>query len=127
MGFPLNQTLASIHNNKLQCMSVSSNILTLQNVLEEGDLELRFHDGRSIKAHTQKLKLASRGGVLQNLIEDVVDAQITSNKRKRIEDSEPSNIPSLKVNIMFCILSDIYRSSMYGTLSTPTTPMHFPH
>ena len=81
--------------------SVHGDILTLQSVLDEGDLELRFHDGRSIKAHSLKLKLASRGGVLHNLIEDVVDAQITGNKRKRIlEDSDASDLPSsLKVSI----------------------------
>ena len=78
-------------------MSLSGDISTLQSVLEEGNLELRFNDGRSIKAHGLKLKLASRGGVLQNLIEDVMDEQITGNKRKRAA-SEIVNLPSLKVN-----------------------------
>ena len=79
-------------------MSVSTDILTLQSVLEEGDLELRFHHGRSIKAHTLKLKLASRGGVLHSLIEDVVDDQIIGNKRKWTGDSDTSaDLPGLAV------------------------------
>ena len=79
-------------------MSISSDILTLQSVLEEGDLELRFHDDRSIKAHSLKLKLASRGGFLHNLIEDVVDDQITGSKRKWVDDSNTSSaLPTLKV------------------------------
>ena len=40
----------------------------LQNLLDEGDIALLFCDGRSIKAHSLKLKFASHGGVLQNLI-----------------------------------------------------------
>ena len=59
----------------------------LLEALDEGDLEIRFHDGRSTKAHSQKLKLASRGGVLKNLIEDVLDEQITGSKRKRTDSS----------------------------------------
>ena len=57
----------------------------LGNVLDMGDLELRFHDGRSTKAHSLKLKLASIGGVLQNLIDDIVDDQINDNKRRRTD------------------------------------------
>ena len=64
------------------------NFSRLHRVLDTGDLELRFHDNRSIKAHSQKLKIASLDGVLHNLIEDVVDDQITGNKRKRTGDSE---------------------------------------
>ena len=70
----------------------------LQRVLDTGDLELRFHDNRSIKAHSQKLKIASLDGVLHNLIEDVVDDQITGNKRKRTGDSETAaDLPGLRV------------------------------
>ena len=73
-------------------------ILTLQSVLDEGDLELRLHDDRSIKAHSLKLKLASRGGVLHNLIEDVMDDQITGNKRKRSDSDAAADPPSLRVS-----------------------------
>ena len=69
----------------------------LRRVLDTGDLELRFHDNRSIKAHSLKLKIASLDGVLQNLIEDVVDDQITDNKRKRTEDSGTADLPCLRV------------------------------
>ena len=66
-----------------------------------GDLELRFHDGRSIKAHSQKLKLAALDGVLCNLIDDVLDDQITNAaaKRKR-EDPGVVDPPGLKVRAM---------------------------
>ena len=70
----------------------------LQRVLDTGDLELRFHDGRSIKAHSQKLKIASLEGVLNNLIEDVVDDQIIGSKRKRTVDSDTvASHPCLQV------------------------------
>lgn len=66
--------------------------------LDTGDLELRFHDGRSIKAHSQKLKIASLDGFLHNLIEDVVDENITGTKRKRSGDSDTiADLPSLRV------------------------------
>ena len=35
--------------------------------LDTGDLELRFHDGRSIRVHGAKLKLALLEDVLHNL------------------------------------------------------------
>ena len=75
----------------------------LQRALDTGDLELRFHDGRSIKAHSQKLKLSSLDGFLHNLIEDVLDDQITGCKRKRSADSPGTDsnatddLPNLKV------------------------------
>ena len=69
----------------------------LRRVLDTGDLELRFHDNRSIKAHSLKLKIASLDGVLQNLIEDVVDEQITGNKRKRTTHSGTADLPCLRV------------------------------
>ena len=76
----------------------AGNLGRLHRVLDTGDLELRFHDGRSIKAHSLKLKIASLDGVLHNLIEDVVDEQITGNKRKRSSDSDrAADLPSLTV------------------------------
>ena len=63
-----------------------------------GDLELRFHDGRSIKVHSCKLKIASFGGVLQNMIEDVLDDQITGSKRKRTTDPGTADHPILMVS-----------------------------
>ena len=70
----------------------------LHRVLDTGDLELRFHDGRSIKAHSQKLKIASLDSVLHNLIEDVVDDQITGNKRKRTQESDTTEeFPTIRV------------------------------
>ena len=73
-------------------------VAMLLNVLDMGDIELRFHDGRSIKAHSQKLKIASIGGVLQNLIEDVLDDQITGSKRKRADPGSVDHLPILKVS-----------------------------
>ena len=75
------------------------NFARLHRVLDTGDLELCFHDGRSIKAHSLKLKIASLDGVLHSLIEDVVDDQITAgNKRKRTGDSDTAaDNPCLKV------------------------------
>ena len=69
----------------------------LLETLDEGDLEIRFHDGRSTKAHSQHLKLASRGGILRNLVEDVLDDEITGCKRKRA-DSGTVDLPFLKVS-----------------------------
>ena len=74
------------------------NVARLHRALDTGDIELRFHDGRSIKAHKTKLQLACLDGFLHNLIEDVVDNQITGNKRKRTVDSDAaSDLPSIKV------------------------------
>ena len=72
------------------------NIARFHRALDTGDLELRFRDGRSIKAHKTKLQLACLDGVLHNLIEDVVDDQITCSKRKRTVDAA-SDLPSLTV------------------------------
>ena len=66
-------------------------VARLHELLDEGDLELTFHDGRSIKAHSFKLKAASRGGVLHNLIDDILEDQIDEKKRKR------ADLPSIKV------------------------------
>ena len=64
-----------------------------------GDLELRFQSGQSIRIHSQKMALAS--SVLQALLDDVMDAQITSAKRKRVADNEGASsehVPSLQVS-----------------------------
>ena len=77
-------------------------LTSLHRVLDTGDLVLRFHDNRSIKAHSLKLKIASLDGVLNNLIEDVVDDQINAGaKRRRVSDQSVSNavdLPSLRVS-----------------------------
>ena len=68
-----------------------------------GDIELRFHDGRSIKAHGLKLKLSALDGVLCNLIDDVLDDQIThaAAKRKRVDPAGAAvDLPVLKVSAM---------------------------
>ena len=62
--------------------------------LGTGDLDLRFPDGRSIRVHGTKLKLASLGGALHNLMEDVVEEQIA--KRRRAETGS-NTVPELKV------------------------------
>ena len=77
---------------------MSEDVTRLIYVLDTGDLELRFHDGRSIKAHSQKLKIASIDGVLQNLIEDVLGDQITGSKRKRTDPGTVDHLPILKVS-----------------------------
>ena len=66
-----------------------------------GDLELRFQTGQSIRVHSQKMALAS--SVLQALLDDVMDEQITSAKRKRVADDEGASsehAPSLQVSRM---------------------------
>ena len=56
----------------------------LQPLLDDlacGDVELRFHDGRSMMAHSQKLKLASKG-ILRSLMEDVLEEEIHAKCRR---------------------------------------------
>jgi len=75
----------------------------LHRALDMGDIELRFHDGRSIKAHGLKLKLSALDGVLCNLIDDVLDDQITdaAAKRKRVDPAGAAvDLPVLKVCAM---------------------------
>ena len=57
--------------------------------LDRGDVELRFRDGRSIKAHSQKLSLASKG-ILRHLLEDVLEAEIHAKRRKMDPDGGPA-------------------------------------
>ena len=67
-----------------------------------GDLELRFQGGQSIRIHSQKMALAS--SVLQALMDDVMDEQITSAKRRKFADGEGGSLahslPSLQVSPM---------------------------
>ena len=60
------------------------NVYDIQPLLDDlacGDVELRFRDGRSIMAHSQKLKLASKG-ILRSLMEDVLEGEIHAKRRK---------------------------------------------
>jgi hypothetical protein len=66
----------------------------LEQRLERGDLELRFHDGRTTKAHCLLLSLASN--VLQNLMDDVAVGDQPACKRKRTDSAPVSS--SLKVS-----------------------------
>ena len=63
----------------------------LHRILNTGDIELRFKDNRTIRAHSQKLKIASLDGCLHHLIEL---------KRKRADSDETDAIPSLEVSHM---------------------------
>ena len=58
--------------------------------LARGDVELRFRDGRSIKAHSQKLSLASNG-ILRDLIEDVLEGEILAKRRRTDLESGSSS------------------------------------
>ena len=68
-------------------------IQPLLDVLARGDIELRFRDGRSIKAHSQKLSLASNG-ILRNLIEDVLEREIHA-KRRRMDQEVGASSSSI--------------------------------
>ena len=78
----------------------TDDIGVLLRALDTGDIELHFQDGRSIKAHAVKLKLASLGGVLHNLMEDVMEDQIAAKRMKTDEAGggcSTSGMPALKV------------------------------
>ena len=61
-----------------------------------GDLELRFTAGPSICVHSVKLALAS--SVLRALMDDVIDDQLASAKRRKASDGTAAEqMPSLKV------------------------------
>ena len=61
-------------------------------LLEMGDMKLIFHDGRSTKVNSLKLKMASLDGILHNLIEDIIEAQhVVAAKRGRDDDSDLPN------------------------------------
>ena len=53
-------------------------------LLDMGDMKLIFHDGRSTKVDSRRLKMASLDGILHNLIEDIVEVVCT----KRGEDNK---------------------------------------
>ena len=61
----------------------------LMEVLEDRDLELRFHDGRRILFHAVKPKLASLGGVLRSLMEDEIEEQTVKRVRTDSGNSSP--------------------------------------
>ena len=71
----------------------------LLDALGRGDLELRFRDGRSIKAHSQKLSLASNG-ILRDLLEDVLDGEIFSRRTDLEGGATPSAIGSSTPGVM---------------------------
>ena len=56
-------------------------IQPLLDALARGDVELRFRDGRTINAHSQKLSLASNG-ILRDLLEDVLEGEILAKRRR---------------------------------------------
>ena len=64
-----------------------------------GDLKIVFSDGRSIKIHSQKLKLASLGGCLHSAV-DMLEDQAVATKRRRTEEGglHDDDIPRLKVS-----------------------------
>ena len=66
--------------------------------LDTGDLDLRLNDGRTIRVHGAKLKLAYLGGALHNLMEDVFEEQIA--KRRRVGSGDSEAIPELKVMVV---------------------------
>ena len=75
----------------------------LKYLFEAGDVELCFNDGRSIKAHATKLKLASMQGILRSLIENFVEEQIAESvKRRKMDDtgliSADTAMPQIKVD-----------------------------
>ena len=85
-------------------MTTALDFKELMDRLETGDIELLFHDSRSIKAHVLKLKFASWGGFLHNLIEDLFDDQIDSAKRRRTEVGKQvgsgAAYPQIKVGLL---------------------------
>ena len=64
-----------------------------------GDLNLVFNDGRSIKVHSQKLKLSSLRGCLHSAV-DMLEDQAVATKRRRTEEGglHDDDIPRLKVS-----------------------------
>ena len=73
---------------------------SLLTALETGDLKLILrHDGRSIKVHCTKIKLASLGGWLQCVVEDFLEDQVVATKKRMTEDGGlHDNLPELKVS-----------------------------
>ena len=72
-------------------------IRPLLDALTRGDVELRCKDGRSIKAHSQKLSLASNG-ILRDLLEDVLEGEIYAKRKSTDKEggggtSSPGVVP----------------------------------
>ena len=64
-----------------------------------GDLELRFQCRKSIRVHSQKMALASC--ILQALMDDIMDEQIASAKRRKIAEGDSGSsdhLSSLQVS-----------------------------
>ena len=63
-----------------------------------GDLKLVFNDGRSIKVHRVKLKLASLGGCLHSAVDMLEDQAVTTKRRTDEGGLHDDDIPRLKVS-----------------------------
>ena len=81
-------------------------ISPLLNVLGRGDVELQFRDGRSIKAHSQKLSLASNG-ILRDLLEDVLEREIIA-KRMRTDQEGGASSSAFGGSTPGVTVSEIY-------------------
>ena len=66
-----------------------------------------FHDGRTIRVHALKLKLASFNGILHTLMEDVVEDQIA--KRRKTEACA-----QLKVTIRVAYMLEYWQLDRWG-------------
>ena len=75
-------------------MSDDASARRFHRLLEMGDMKLIFHDGRSTKVDSHKLKIASLDGILHNLIEDIVESQVAGSKR----GGDDSDLPTLPVS-----------------------------
>ena len=64
-------------------MSDDANARRFNRLLEMGDMKLIFHDGRSIKVHCTKIKLASLGGWFQCVVEDFLEDQVVATRKWR--------------------------------------------
>ena len=77
-------------------MSDDASARRFHRLLEMGDMKLIFHDGRSTKVDSRRLKIASLDGILHNLIEDILEDLTVGSKRGR----DDSDLPTLQVNAM---------------------------
>ena len=79
----------------------------LHTAMSTGDIVLAFQDGRSIRAHNAKLKLASLDGILKNLVEDLIETQALGSKQRRTYqesfNDETDDLLSIKVRSAPCI------------------------
>ena len=97
------------------------------------DLELRLSCGKSIRAHSLKLSLAS--SVLGDLIDAVMDEQITATRAvaKRMRDDEgtsdsPQTLPQIMVcyigfrlsfAMVFCLMESLSESEIHVAVQCP--------